>query len=104
MSGKEAGHYGCTKRTCVPGERVLGKSQGAHGLGVMGITSHEGSFQGAKQDPTARAHPIPRMQGSGGSPRSWALSWDWAELGYGLTGRAVRKRSPELLQGGSGSD
>lgn len=92
MSGKEAGHYGCTKRIHVAGDSVLGKPQGAHGLGMLGISSYEGFSEGAKQDPTIWAHPIPRQEqgrgGSQGSPssRHWALSWEWAKLGCGLTG------------------
>lgn len=82
MSGRGAGYYGCTERIHVAGERVLGKSQGAHGLGVMRISSHEGFSQGAKQDATTWAHLIPtQVQGSWGSPspRHWALRQSWEE-------------------------
>lgn len=56
MIRKQVGHFGYTKRIHTAGERVLGKSQGAQGLGVMGISSHEGFSEGAKQDPTSWAH------------------------------------------------
>lgn len=61
-------------------EKVLGESQGARGLGVMGISSHGCFSEGAKQDLTTWAHPIPRqVQGRGGSPRHWTLSWDFRD-------------------------
>lgn len=50
MSGKEGGNFDSIKRIHKAGERVLGKSQGAHGLGVMGISSHEGFSERAEQD------------------------------------------------------
>lgn len=80
-------------------------------MGMLGIRSYEGFSEGAKQDPTIWAHPIPRQEqgrgGSQGSPssRHWARngpSWDVGS--QAAQGRAVRNWSPELLQGGSGRD
>lgn len=79
MSGKEGGNFDFIKRIHKAGERVLGKSQGAHGLGVMGISSHEGFSERAEQDSTSWVHP---QTGTGqwGQPLPQALG---TELGQG---------------------
>lgn len=82
MSGKEGGNFDSIKRIHKAGERVLGKSQGAHGLRVMRISSHEGFSERGKQDSTSWAHP---QTGAGqwGQPLPQALG---TELGQGWAG------------------
>lgn len=112
MSGKEAGHYGCTERIHVAGERVLGKSQGAHGLGMLGIKGNlrvlmgwecwgsaamRAFLKGQSRTPQLGPIPSPDRSRAGGQPGQPQLQALGTELGMGQTGMwAHRQPRAEL--------